>query len=59
MMAKKRITLSIEDSQRDHYVRHLGYIRCWISGFEAGSDKRGPHVADTLRQIQLWLGGAA
>lgn len=38
----------------EHFDRHLSYIRQWIEGFEA-SGKKGPHAADTLRQVQIFL----
>ena len=57
-MKDKMLTLKISEAERDHYTRHLGYVRCWINGFEAASGKKGPHVADSLRLIQLRLGEA-
>ena len=57
MATAKQLKLTVDPERRDWMVKHLGYIRCWIQGFEAAG-KSGPHVSDTLRQVQLLLGEA-
>lgn len=57
MSGKKHLALKITPEQREHYRVHLGYIRCWAQGF-AAAGKAPPHTIDTLRLIQVWLGGA-
>lgn len=48
----------VMDWDNDEYVRavvrHLGYVRQWIEGFEAGG-KKGPPYADALRKAQLLI----
>lgn len=44
----------ITKEKRDDLVKRLGYIRCWIQGFEAAG-KTGPHDSDVLRQVQMIL----
>lgn len=57
MPAEKPLTLKLTADEREHFRVHLGYIRCWAQGF-AAAGKSPPHVIDTLRQIQIWLGDA-
>jgi hypothetical protein len=55
-MAKElTVTLTIDQAKRDDLVKRLGYLRCWIQGFQAGGGNHAPHDADVLRQLQLLL----
>lgn len=54
-MDKTKVTLKLEQWQIDHFKKQLGYIRCWIQGYEAGSGKPGPHAQDELRRLQILL----
>ena len=57
MASDKLLTLKLTASERDHQHKSLGYLRCWIQGFEAAG-KTGPHAADALRQMQVILARA-
>ena len=35
--------------------KHLGHVRQWIQGFEAGSGKPGPAHTDALRRAQILI----
>lgn len=52
-----KVTIEAEQSRLDNLHKQLGYLRCWIDGFQAAG-KQGPHAADALRQVQLLLGEA-
>ena len=51
------VTVAITPSKRDDLCKRLGYLRCWIQGFEAAG-KTPPHDSDVLRQLQQLLKGA-
>ena len=48
------LKLAISAAKRDDLHKRLGYLRCWIAGFEAAG-KVAPHDSDVLRQVQLLL----
>lgn len=53
-----KYVIDLEPAHIEMLKRHLGYVRCWIDGFEA-SGKKGPAAshADSLRKAQLLLDG--
>jgi hypothetical protein len=54
---EKTLSVKITEARRADIHKQLGYLRCWIDGFNAAG-KTGPHAADVLRQVQILLGDA-
>jgi hypothetical protein len=51
------VIIEIEEHRIADLQKQLGYIRCWVDGFQAAG-KQGPHAIDALRQVQLVLKSA-
>lgn len=54
---EKKVKVEAAKAEIEQFRHRLGYLRTWIQGFEAAGGK-GPHDADVLRQIQVWMGSA-